>query len=136
MVITEFGHSPYRGDTPGHLGLGERNDLSVLLHQVPLAGRLVRPRMKKGTHIRDEALQARELTRTLGILETAGLDGAFVWTFADPQWTFSDNPRYDLDMAAASLVKSYSRGHGTTYPDMTWEPKESFRAIADFYASN
>jgi hypothetical protein len=23
---------------------------------------------------------------------------------------------------------------GTTYPDMLWEPKESFRAVADFYA--
>jgi hypothetical protein len=26
--------------------------------------------------------------------------------------------------------------HGATYPDMTWEPKESFRAVADFYANN
>jgi hypothetical protein len=80
-------------------------------------------------------LRAASATPRANILETAGLDGAFVWTFADPQWTFSDDPRFDLDMAAASLVKSYSRGHGTTYPDMTWEPKESFRAVADFYAA-
>jgi len=33
-----------------------------------------------------------------------------------------------------SLVKYYEEGHGTTYPDMPWEPKESFRAVADFYA--
>jgi len=33
-------------------------------------------------------------------------------------------------------VKSYATGHGTTYLDMRWEPKESFRAVADFYASH
>jgi hypothetical protein len=24
---------------------------------------------------------------------------------------------------------------GATYPDMPWEPKQSFRAVADFYGS-
>ena len=24
---------------------------------------------------------------------------------------------------------------GRTYPDMTWEPKESFRAVADYFAN-
>jgi hypothetical protein len=28
------------------------------------------------------------------------------------------------------LVETYADRHGTTYPDMTWEPKEVFRAIA------
>jgi hypothetical protein len=31
-----------------------------------------------------EEHQARELARTLGILDAEGADGAFVWTFADP----------------------------------------------------
>jgi hypothetical protein len=26
--------------------------------------------------------------------------------------------------------------HGETYPDMTWEPKESFKAVADYYNTN
>ena len=26
--------------------------------------------------------------------------------------------------------------HGASYPDMPWEPKESFRAVANFYASH
>ena len=26
--------------------------------------------------------------------------------------------------------------HGTTYPDMPWEPKESFKAVADYYKSD
>jgi hypothetical protein len=33
--------------------------------------------------------------------------------------TFSDKPRYDRDMNAFSLVKTFRRGNGTTYPDMT-----------------
>ena len=33
-----------------------------------------------------------------------------------------------------ALVKTYASGHRTTYPDMTWEPKEAFRAVADYYA--
>jgi hypothetical protein len=35
-----------------------------------------------------------------------------------------------------SLVKNYAGAHGITYPGMTWEPKESFQAVADFYASH
>src|ERR1022692_167460 len=120
---------------PGHMGLSERNDLSLLLHQVPLAGRLVRPPAEEGHPHPGRGIAGRRAHPDTGLLETAGLDGAFVWTFADPQWTFSDDPRFALDMPAASLVKSYSRGHGTTYPDMTWEPRESFRAVADFYAA-
>jgi hypothetical protein len=58
---------------------------------------------------------------------------------------------YDLDMASYSLVRSYANRlgdlaalfpsppwdagrSGTTYPDLPWEPKQSFRAVADFYA--
>ncbi len=40
-----------------------------------------------------------------------------------------------LDMASYGLVKSYADGkRGVTYPEMTWEPKESFRAVAERYA--
>jgi hypothetical protein len=78
---------------------------------------------------------ARELTKTLGILDAEGADGAFVWTFADPWLTHSADPRYDLDMTATSLVKIYARGHGSTYPDMPWEPKQAFGAVASFYVA-
>jgi hypothetical protein len=87
-----------------------------------------------GDYVRDEGLQARELTDMLTTLENAGVDGAFVFTFVAPVLTYNENPRFDLDMASYSLVKSYADKHGTTYPDMTWEPKESFRAVADYYA--
>lgn len=39
-------------------------------------------------------------------------------------------------MSALSLVKSYAGARGITYPDMTWEPKKSFRAVAGFYATH
>jgi hypothetical protein len=135
-INTEFGHSSYRGDRPGHMEFGEVDLVSLALHRIPLAGRLVRPRLKKGTYVRDEEHQARELTKTLGILDAEGVDGAFVWTFADPWLTYSADPRHDLDMTSTSLVKTYARGHGSTYPGLSWEPKQAFAAVASFYATH
>jgi len=43
---------------------GEVDTVSLALRRIPLAGRLVRPRLKKSTHLRDEGHQARELTKT------------------------------------------------------------------------
>jgi hypothetical protein len=107
---------------------------SLFLHALPLVGRLVRPRLA-GQYVRDETLPARELTETLGILDGAGVDGAFVMTFVAPIAPCDDDPRYDLDMSSFALVKTYADGrHGTTYPDLPWEPKEAFRAVADYYA--
>ena len=136
MVNTEFGHSPYTGDRPGLMELGEVGTPSVALHQIPLAGRLVRPRLNRGTHVRDEEHQARELTKTLAILDAEGADGAFIWTFADPWLTHSADPQHDLDMTSTALVKTCERGHGTTYPGLPWEPKPAFGAVASFYATH
>jgi hypothetical protein len=137
VLNTEFGHSSYRGNRPGPMDLGEDAiGLSVALHRIPLAGRLVQPRLKRGTHARDEEYQARELAKTLGILDAEGMDGAFIWTFADPWLPHSPDPRHDLDMTSTSLVKTYARGHGTIYPEMPWEPKPAFAAVASFYATH
>ena len=39
-------------------------------------------------------------------------------------------------MDSMSLVKSLPDGrHGTTYPDMPWEPKESFAVVAHHFAT-
>jgi hypothetical protein len=136
VIATEFGHSSYQGDWPGDLGFGEVDTLGVVLRRIPLVGRIARPRVKGKTHARDEEHQARELTKTLGILGAEGMDGAFVWTFADPWLTCDADPRYDLDMTSTSLVKTYPRRHGTTYPGLPWDPKASFTAVATFYASH
>ncbi|MFZ0926672.1 MAG: abortive infection protein [Halobacteriota archaeon] len=140
VIITEFGHNTVRGTTgSGAIGsqmIGNVDYKTLFLHRIPLLGRFVRPRLN-GEYVRDEALQARELIKTLGILDATGVDGAFVFTFAFPIYTYDSDPRYDLDMASTSLVKSYGDGkHGATYPDMPWEPKESFRALADYYGTH
>jgi hypothetical protein len=133
VVITEHGMRTYRGaDRDGNLGTGITDPTTARLHLVPLVGRLIRPRVK-GHHVRDEAFQARRIVEDLTILDAAGIDGAFVCTFVEPLSTHDPDPRHDLDMSALSLVKTYAHGHGSTYPDMSWEPKKAFHAVADFY---
>jgi hypothetical protein len=135
VVNTEFGMRTYRGaESDGTLGFGVADQTRVALHHfLPVVGRFVHERLN-GDYIRDEAMQARELTETLTALDAAGVDGAFVAEFVTAGATFSERPRYDLDMNAFALVKTYRHGKGTTYPDMNWEPKKSFHAIAEYYA--
>jgi DDE superfamily endonuclease len=64
------------------------------------------PRLDR-KYVREEALQARELTETLAIFDDAGVDGAFVQTFIQPLNAYNADPRFDFDMASYSLVKSY-----------------------------
>lgn len=65
------------------------------------------------------------------------MEGAFISQFMSQITPYSEDARYDLDMASASLVKYYEgHGHGKTYADMRWEPKESFRAVADYYGKH
>lgn len=86
-----------------------------------------------GSFVRNESVQAYELTEQLYILENSGVDGAFVYTFVQPTFKHSRDSRYDLDMVSFSLVKTISSGHGKTYSDMIWEPKESFYSVSEFY---
>jgi hypothetical protein len=88
-----------------------------------------------GDYVRDEAMQARELIDMLKIIEASGAEGAFAFTFVTPALVYSDNPKFDIDMAGYGIVKSYPAGkHGATYPDMAWEPKVAFKALAAYYA--
>jgi hypothetical protein len=133
VINTEFGMRTYRGaESDGALGFGVADQKRVVLHHLlPF----VRERLN-GDYVRDEAMQSRELVETLTILDAAGVDGAFVAEFVTAAATFSKQARYDLDMNAFALVKTYRHGKGTTYPDMTWEPKQSFHAVADYYATH
>ena len=145
VVATEIGYATTHGGA-GDVGLllssagleeGLIDEKSRFFHyKLPLIGRLVRPRLN-GEHVRDEAWQAKKLVENLDILEKAGADGAFVSQFISEINPYSDDPRYDLDMASMSLVKYFEGGRrGSTYPDMPWEPKESFRAVADYYSKH
>ena len=137
VIVTEFGMRTYRGaESSGTLGFGVTDTTRLWLHTRPVIGRFFRPRLK-GTFQRDEAMQARELTDTLDELEHSGVAGALLSTFVTPGAHTDDDPRHDLDMDSMSLVKSLPGGrHGTAYPDMPWEPKEAFAAVAHHFAGH
>ena len=138
VEITEVGHVAGRHDSSGPIGAGMTGNVDFprlfIHHTIPLIGRLVRPRLRGTPSERNEAWQAEQLTQTLTILDDAGVDGVFVFTFVHPLNPYDDDPRYDLDRVSPSLVKSYEGRHGTVYPDMTWDPKPAFDAVATFYA--
>ncbi len=140
VVVTEFGMPTYQGAEINGAGLGGNiiDNMSLYFHYaLPLIGGFIRPKLKDGIHIRDEGVQARELLDQLEVLDKMGVYGAFVSLFVSQIHPYDENPKYDLDMASMSLVKTYSKGkHGSTYADMTWEPKESFRAVADYFSKN
>ncbi len=139
VVVTEFGYGTYQSDgklAQVLLGGGDVDSKSQFFHSFPVVGRFVRPKVRV-VHPRDEAWQAQKIVETLDILDRAGVDGAFYSSLVSQINPYDDDPKYDLDVSSASLVKYYEGGrHGTTYPDMTWEPKESFRAVADYYSSH
>jgi hypothetical protein len=59
--------------------------------------------------------------------------GAFVMSFSFPLAPYDEDPRHDIDATALSILRTLRRGqHGTTYPDMPWEPKEAFYTLAAF----
>lgn len=136
VVISEFGFTTRTdADEIGSFVPLNIDPFSMCLHLLPLIGRLVRPRVRT-VHERSEERQAQCLRRQLELLDSAGVDGAFVFTFTAPLWPHDTDPEHDLDTDSFSLVESCPRGsHGTAYPDMAWQPKQAFRALAEFYAS-
>lgn len=124
VIIGEFGCCTYQGAEDA----GGRGWDIVDYAKMPL--------QLNGNYIRDEGLQARELTDQLAVLDSIGVEGAFVFCFVAPTLTYNEDPKYDLDMPSYSLVKSYTDKHGVTYPDMQWEPKEAFKAVAEHYGGN
>jgi hypothetical protein len=134
VMNTGFGFSTTTAPARGVAStLGNISGLSFLLHHQPVIGRLIRPRLKVVDE-RSEALQAKRLIDNLKLIDKAGFSGAFIDMFIFPIKPYSDTSKYDLDRESSSLVKYYEGGkHGTTYPDMTWEPKEAFKAVAEYY---
>jgi len=120
VVVTEFGNPSCAGaENASALSIDSNVDLRRLfLHALPVIGRIVRPRVTTVVP-RDEALQARELTDTLGVLDGSGVDGAFINTFIFEISPYDEDPRYDLDACSAGLVRPLTGGRpGTTFPDM------------------
>jgi hypothetical protein len=131
VAVTEFGCCTYRGaEDKGGSGF----DI-VDFSQMP-------PKLK-GNYVYDQDVQARELSDQLRVLDAAGVDGAFVFEFVQSGIVINGSEfakmlqkslTFDPDISSYALVKSLLVGNGTTYPDMPWEPKASFRTVADYYA--
>jgi hypothetical protein len=88
----------------------------------------------KGDHTRDEGEQARYITELLNVFDSEGVDTVFVYTFARYDLADRSASREDFDMASAGIVKVLNEGRrGQRYPDMPWEPKAAFAALAEYY---
>lgn len=126
VAITEFGAAGYRG-------AGDRGarGLEIVEHDEDTRA----PLRLDGEYVRDEAGQARYLCELLEAFDAGGIDSAFVFTFAlhDYPHRPDGDPREDLDLASYGIVKVLEDRPGATYPDLPWEPKAAFTALADYY---
>ena len=122
VAITEFGCTTHRGAAD----LGGHGSMIVEWEGA-------RPIRLVGDYSRDENEQATYLRDLLDIFYAEGVDTAFVNTFASYNLPHSSNPREDFDMASYGVVKVFENRLGHTYPDMPWEPKAAFTALADYY---
>lgn len=86
-------------------------------------------------YVSDEAEQAAYLAELLEIFDTEGVDSAFVFLFALHSHPHRPDggPRDDLDVASFGIVKVLEGRPGVSYPDMSWEPKAAFAAVAERY---
>ncbi|WP_439379250.1 hypothetical protein [Amycolatopsis lexingtonensis] len=123
VAITEFGVTPYRGAADLGARCGE-----IVEYEGEVPVRL------KGAYVRDEEEQAGYLRELLEVFTAEGVDAAFACTFVCYGLVHRENPAEDLDMASWGVVKVLAEGNGETYPDVPWEPKAAFRALAECYA--
>ncbi len=120
VAITEFGCTT-------HVGAARKGGRGGDIVESE-GGRVVR---LDGDYVRDESEQAAYLCEQWDVFDREGVDAAFVYTFANYHLPHRAEPRADLDMAAAGIVAVWEDRLGETYPDMAWEPKAAFSALAD-----
>jgi hypothetical protein len=117
VAVTEFGCATHRGAS----ALADREE-SVIEWDDD-----ARPVRLRGEFTRDEDEQARYIGELLDVFETEGVDSAFVYTFA--RYDFSGG----FDLISKGIVKVLDKGPGQRYPNMPWEPKAAFDALAERY---
>ena len=127
VAITEFGTAAYRG-------AGDRGGRFMEIVEYGEDGT---PARLDGLYARDEAGQAAYLRELLEIFDAAGVDSAFVFLFALSGFPHrpGGDPAADLDLASPGIVKILDSGRGGAYPDLPWEPKAAFTALAECYRS-
>ncbi|WP_433358991.1 hypothetical protein [Streptosporangium sp. CA-115845] len=126
VAITEFGTAAYRG-------AGDRG--GRVLEVVEFSEDTGAPIRLNSEYVRDESGQATYLRELLEIYDAAGVDSTFVFLFALDNFPHRPDcdPRDDLDLASLGIVKVLDNRRGDTYPDMPWEPKAAFTALAEYY---
>ena len=122
VVVTEFGCCTYAGAADrGAMGWA-------------VVDRAASPPRLKEALERDEAAQARHAVEMIDLLQAEGVDGAFWFTFAGYNYPHTVEPSTDLDRASFGLVKVVDGARGIRYPDLPWQPKLAFDALAERYA--
>jgi hypothetical protein len=126
VAVTEFGTAAYRGASDR----GAR-----FLEIVEYDKDTGVPIRLNGQYARDEAGQATYLRELLETFDAGGVDTAFVFLLALDGFPHrpGGDPRDDLDRASPGIVKILDNRHGDTYPDLPWEPKAAFTALAEYY---
>jgi hypothetical protein len=127
VAITEFGTASYRG-------AGDKGGRVMDVVEYDDTGAPIR---LSGAYTRDEAGQATYLRELLEIFDAGGVDSAFVFIFALSNFPYrpDGDPLVDLDLASLGIVRVLENRRGHTYPDMAWEPKAAFNALAEYYQS-
>lgn len=122
IAVTEFGCCTYAGaEDRGGMGWA-----IVDWTKVP-------PRLD-GDYVRDESVQARYIVELLDIFDAESIDGAFVFTFTMPALPGGPSMSIETrDIPSYALVMALDEENGAAYPDMSWEPKQAFRVLADRY---
>lgn len=85
-------------------------------------------------YVRDESEQAAYHLKMFDTFEQAGVHGVAVSELIHPTHPHSTDPRQDLDTASMAIVKTIRDDYSDPASEYRWEPKESFHAIADYYA--
>jgi hypothetical protein len=128
VAVTEFGCATFRGANE----VGGTGDAMIEW------GSDGRPAGLNGEYVRDEDEQVIYLRELLDVFDTEGVDAAFLYTFARYDLPHREDPLLDLDRASAGVVKVLGGDEGTAdqagrrYPDMPWEPKPAFDALAEW----
>lgn len=121
VVITEFGSGSYQGAAQKGPASHDVIDTSGPA-----------PRLN-GNYVRDEQVQAQQLSELLDIYEAENVCGAFVFEFIEPYNPHSHDPHHDADMAGYGIVKVLPGDEQHPYQ---WEPKAAFHTIAARYITD
>jgi hypothetical protein len=122
ILIAEFGTATYAGAEQKAFFFWDIADRSTAV-----------PTILDG-YTRDEGAQAAYHLKMFDIFEQAGARGVAVSEFIHPTHPHSADTRLDLDMASMAIVKTIREDFSDPASAYRFEPKESFHAIADYYA--